>query len=68
MKVVVDGLEEDAAQHGTGLAALIAMLVDEGAEVGHDACQVLLQLEVCRDLDSHLISLHSMRYCSELFG
>ena len=54
----MDGFEEDAAQHGTSLAALLAMLVDEGAELRHDSGQILLQLEVCWDLDRHLVSLH----------
>lgn len=53
----MDGLEEDAAQHGTCLAALISVLVDESTETSHGAAQVLLQLEVCWDLDCHLISL-----------
>ena len=55
----MDGLEEDAAQHGTSLTALIPMLVDEGAEVGHGGAQVLVQLEICRDLHCHLISLQN---------
>ena len=58
VEVVMDGLKEDAAQHGASLAALVAMLVDEGGETGHGGCQVLIQVEVCRDLDSHLVSLH----------
>ncbi len=58
VEVIVDGLKEDAAQHGASLAALVPMLVDEGAEAGHGGCQVLVQVEVCRDLDCHLVSLH----------
>lgn len=57
VEVIMNGLKEDAAQHGTSLAALVSMLVDEGAEASHGGSQVLIQLEVCRDLDSHLISL-----------
>ena len=53
----MDGLEEDAAKHGTRFAALVAMLVDEGAEPGHGGTQILIHLEVCWDLDCHLISL-----------
>lgn len=53
----MDGLEEDAAQHGPSLAALIAVLVDEGAEVSHSGTQVLIQLEVCWNLHCYLISL-----------
>lgn len=33
IEVVVNGLKEDAAQHGTGLATLLSMFVDEGAEL-----------------------------------
>ena len=58
VEVIVDGLEENAAQHGASLAALIPMLVDEGGEAGHGGCQVLIQVEVCWDLDGHLVSLH----------
>ncbi len=58
VEVIMDGLEEDAAQHGASLAALIAMLIDEGGEAGHGGRQVLIQMEVCWDLDSHLVSLH----------
>ncbi len=58
VKVIVDGLKEDAAQHGASLAALVPMLVDEGGEAGHGGRQVLVQVEVCRDLDCHLVSLH----------
>lgn len=58
IEIVMDGFKEDAAQHGTSLAALLAMLVDEGAELRHDSGQILLQLEVCWDFDSHLVSLH----------
>ena len=53
----MDGFKEDAAQHGTSLATLVPMLVDEGAEASHGGGQILVQLEVCRDLDCHLISL-----------
>ena len=58
VEVIMNGLKEDAAQHGASLAALIPVLVDEGAEAGHGGCQVLVQVEVCRDLDGHLVSLH----------
>ncbi len=54
----MNGLEEDAAQHGASLAALVPMLVDEGGEAGHGGRQVLVQVEVCWDLDGHLVSLH----------
>ncbi len=62
VEVIMDGLKEDAAQHGASLAALIPMLVDEGGEAGHGGCQVLVQVEVCRDLDSHLVSLHMQQW------
>ena len=57
VEVIVDGLKEDAAQHGASLAALVPMLVDEGAEAGHGGRQVLVQVEVGRNLDCHLVSL-----------
>ena len=57
----MDGLEEDAAQHGTSFAALIAVLIDEGAEVSHGGAKILIQLEICWDLHCHLISLQTHR-------
>ena len=58
VEVIVNGLKEDAAQHGASLAALVPMLVDEGAEAGHGSSQVLVQVEVGWDFDCHLVSLH----------
>ena len=60
----MDGLEEDAAQHGTSFAALIAMLIDKGAEASHCGAEILIQLEICWDLHCHLISLQTREsYC-----
>ena len=57
----MDAFEEDAAQHGAGLAALVSVLIDEGAEARHGGTQVLVQMEVSRYLDCHLVSLHIAR-------
>ena len=46
MEVIMDGLEEDGAQHGPRLGALIAVLVDEGALLEQEVLAGLLQLEV----------------------
>jgi len=58
VEVIVNGLKEDAAQHGASFAALVTMLIDEGAEAGHGSSQVLVQVEVGWDFDCHLVSLH----------
>ena len=57
----MNGLEEDAAQHGTGLAAFVSMLVDESAQTGHRGFQILIQVEICRDFHRHLICLHDQQ-------
>ena len=41
-EVVMDGLKEDTAQHGTSFAALIAVLVDKGAEASHGGAEILI--------------------------
>ena len=61
VEIVMDGFKEDAAQHGAGLAALIPVLVDESAELAHSGAQILIQLEICWDLDCHLVCLQ-MQY------
>ena len=65
VEAVVNGLKKDAAQHGTSLAALISVLVDEGAQLAHGHTQILIQLEVCWNLDCHLVSLHSDKLLSK---
>lgn len=59
IELVMDCLKEDAAQHGTGFAALLSMLVDESAQLRHDCWQILLQLKVRWYLDCDLVSLQS---------
>ena len=66
VEVIMDGLEEDAAQHGTGFAALIAMLVDEGAEASHGRAEILIQLKICWDLHRHLISLQTHNHTNKV--
>lgn len=54
VEIIVDGLEEDRAQHGSRLGALIPVLVDLAAEGVHEPLAVCLHDKVCRHFESGL--------------